>query len=77
LYEFLTGLPPFCDETVEQIFENILKGEISWPGGEDGEESLTLEAVSCINDLLCRDPTTRCNFTQLKTLPLFQVSTII
>lgn len=25
LYEFLTGVPPFNDDTPEQIFQNILK----------------------------------------------------
>eukprot|EP00003_Mantamonas_plastica_P013915 TRINITY_DN2417_c0_g1_i7.p1 TRINITY_DN2417_c0_g1~~TRINITY_DN2417_c0_g1_i7.p1 ORF type:complete len:2226 (+),score=601.07 TRINITY_DN2417_c0_g1_i7:71-6748(+) len=31
LYELLVGLPPFCDETAEKVFENILQGDIMWP----------------------------------------------
>ena len=32
LYEFLIGVPPFSDETAELVFENILAGQLEWPG---------------------------------------------
>lgn len=31
IYEFLCSVPPFNDETVDQVFENILAHHISWP----------------------------------------------
>ncbi len=31
LFEMLTGIPPFNDETPEQIFQNILQRNIPWP----------------------------------------------
>jgi len=31
LFEMLTGVPPFNDETPEQIFQNILNRDIPWP----------------------------------------------
>jgi serine/threonine-protein kinase greatwall len=33
LYEFMTGIPPFMDETPEAVFDNILSGRMEWPGG--------------------------------------------
>eukprot|EP01137_Pigoraptor_chileana_P037588 Opistho-2@34895 len=35
LYEFLTGRPPFYGETVEELFQMALSGEIEWPSDED------------------------------------------
>lgn len=31
MYEYLVGLPPFNDETVEKIFDNILNMNMQWP----------------------------------------------
>lgn len=31
LYQFLVGIPPFCSETLDEVFDNILKGRIEWP----------------------------------------------
>lgn len=31
LYQFLVGVPPFCDTTVENVFDNILNYRIDWP----------------------------------------------
>jgi hypothetical protein len=31
MYEMLVGVPPFNDETVEKVFENILNNKIEWP----------------------------------------------
>ena len=38
LFEFLTGIPPFNDETVEKIFDNILKLSIPWDQIEIGKQ---------------------------------------
>ena len=38
LYEFLVGIPPFNDDTVDKIFSNIVESKIEWPEiGEDPE----------------------------------------
>ena len=31
LYELLVGLPPFNDDSVEKIFQNIVNLKIEWP----------------------------------------------
>eukprot|EP00658_Telonema_sp_P-2_P048061 TRINITY_DN36579_c0_g1_i1.p1 TRINITY_DN36579_c0_g1~~TRINITY_DN36579_c0_g1_i1.p1 ORF type:complete len:597 (-),score=134.30 TRINITY_DN36579_c0_g1_i1:393-2183(-) len=31
LFEFLVGFPPFCGETLGQVFENITSRDIQWP----------------------------------------------
>lgn len=54
VFEFLTGIPPFNDETVEQIFGNILNRDIPWP-----EENMTGDAKDFIDKLLTLDPTQR------------------
>ena len=56
LYEFMTGIPPFNDETPELVFENILSLNIEWP---EGEEALSPAAVSCIMSLLALEPAAR------------------
>lgn len=70
MYEFMTGMPPFCDETVEKIFENILSYSLEWP---EGSEALSPEAVCCISSLLCQDPVNRSNRERLHRHPLFKV----
>jgi hypothetical protein len=38
MYEFLVGIPPFNDESVQKIFNNIISGRIEWPEiGDDTE----------------------------------------
>ncbi len=38
LYEFLTGVSPFGDTSIEKIFDNIKNFRILWPpiGNEEG-----------------------------------------
>ena len=31
MYEFLVGSPPFNDDTVEKIFDNIRNMKMEWP----------------------------------------------
>ncbi|KAK7098822.1 serine/threonine-protein kinase greatwall-like isoform X2 [Littorina saxatilis] len=68
LFEFLTGLPPFNDETPELVFNNILNRAISWPTDlcEIGED-----ARSAINALLTMDPKKRATAPQVKNMALF------
>nr|XP_006819960.1 PREDICTED: serine/threonine-protein kinase greatwall-like [Saccoglossus kowalevskii] len=56
LFEFLTGVPPFNDQTPDLVFQNILNRDIPWP---DGEESLTEHSQSAIDLLLNVDPSKR------------------
>ncbi|KAL1426937.1 hypothetical protein MTO96_003236 [Rhipicephalus appendiculatus] len=59
LYEFMTGLPPFCDQSPEAVFANILHGELEWP---IGEEALSAAAVHAVSELLTREPEARPGF---------------
>uniref|UniRef100_A0A8C4UX80 Serine/threonine-protein kinase greatwall n=1 Tax=Falco tinnunculus TaxID=100819 RepID=A0A8C4UX80_FALTI len=68
LFEFLTGIPPFNDETPAQVFQNILKRDIPWP---EGEEKLSDNAQNAIDILLTIDNTKRAGLKELKHHPLF------
>nr|KAF6431831.1 microtubule associated serine/threonine kinase like [Rousettus aegyptiacus] len=68
LFEFLTGIPPFNDETPQQVFQNILKRDIPWP---EGEEKLSDNAQSAVEILLTLDDTKRAGMKELKHHPLF------
>ncbi|MGH0126771.1 UNVERIFIED_CONTAM: hypothetical protein FKN15_038294 [Acipenser sinensis] len=52
LFEFLTGVPPFNDETPQQVFQNILNRGIPWP---EGEEELSHDSKFAIEALLTTD----------------------
>lgn len=69
LYEFMTGIPPFMDETPEAVFKNILSRKMEWP---ENEESLSDEAVDAIISLLTLDPNQRPGFSELQEMNLFQ-----
>ncbi|XP_050071859.1 serine/threonine-protein kinase greatwall [Anopheles maculipalpis] len=68
LYEFLTGVPPFNDETPQKVFENILGRLIEWP---TGEESLSVEAVEAVEQLLEMDQTKRPAAEQMQRMSFF------
>ncbi|KFZ62008.1 Serine/threonine-protein kinase greatwall, partial [Antrostomus carolinensis] len=68
LFEFLTGIPPFNDETPTQVFQNILKRDIPWP---EGEEKLSDNAQNAIDILLTTDSAKRAGLKELKHHPLF------
>ncbi|XP_043546461.1 serine/threonine-protein kinase greatwall isoform X1 [Chiloscyllium plagiosum] len=69
LFEFLTGIPPFNDETSQQVFQNILNRDIPWP---EGEEELSKNAHSAIEILLTIECFKRAGLKELKKHPLFQ-----
>ncbi|XP_041367481.1 serine/threonine-protein kinase greatwall-like [Gigantopelta aegis] len=68
LFEFLTGLPPFNDETAELVFQNILNKDIPWP---ENDEVLSDPARHAIDVLLTMDPRDRPNAEVVKGLSLF------
>ncbi|XP_028288935.1 serine/threonine-protein kinase greatwall isoform X2 [Parambassis ranga] len=68
LFEFLTGVPPFNDETPQLVFQNILNRDIPWP---EGEEELSVNSRNAIEILLTMDNTKRAGLKELKCHPLF------
>ncbi|KAM4544302.1 serine/threonine-protein kinase greatwall [Fundulus diaphanus] len=68
LFEFLTGVPPFNDETPQLVFQNILNRDIPWP---DEEEELSANSRNAIEILLTMDMTKRAGLRELKRHPLF------
>ncbi|XP_057680715.1 serine/threonine-protein kinase greatwall isoform X2 [Corythoichthys intestinalis] len=69
LFEFLTGVPPFNDETPQLVFQNILNRDIPWP---EGEEELSDDAKNAIEILLNMDKTKRAGFKELRQHPLLE-----
>jgi serine/threonine-protein kinase greatwall len=70
LYEFMTGIPPFTDETPERVFDNILNMRMEWP--EEQGEVLSDSAVAAIKAMLTFDQRNRADFEQMQTLDLFK-----
>ncbi|XP_062335262.1 serine/threonine-protein kinase greatwall [Osmerus eperlanus] len=68
LFEFLTGVPPFNDETPQLVFQNILNRDIPWP---DGEEELSPNSRNAIEILLTMDQNKRAGLKGLKEHALF------
>ncbi|KAK8726149.1 hypothetical protein OTU49_010393 [Cherax quadricarinatus] len=68
LFEFMTGVPPFNDETPEAVFHNILHRDIPWP---EGDEALSEAAIKIIDKLLAFDPKVRADFELIKSSSLF------
>uniref|UniRef100_A0A8C7SHU7 Serine/threonine-protein kinase greatwall n=1 Tax=Oncorhynchus mykiss TaxID=8022 RepID=A0A8C7SHU7_ONCMY len=68
LFEFLTGVPPFNDETPQLVFQNILNRDIPWP---DGEEELSHNSRNAIEILLTVDMNKRAGFKELRSHTLF------
>lgn len=44
MYEMLCGVPPFNDDSVDKIFDNILSHRIEWPEIGYGDNQITPEA---------------------------------
>ncbi|VUZ50370.1 unnamed protein product [Hymenolepis diminuta] len=75
LYEFLIGCVPFCGETIEELFTQIVSGPIELPA-EDEEGCLSPESTSLILNLLKRDPFQRLGTengaAEVKQAPFFE-----
>ncbi|XP_022655541.1 serine/threonine-protein kinase greatwall-like isoform X3 [Varroa destructor] len=70
LYEFLVGCPPFIDETVEKVFDNILNRAIEYP--DEGDGALSAEAIETVERLIEPQVALRPSAVALRDLPLFQ-----
>ncbi|KAK6192522.1 hypothetical protein SNE40_003973 [Patella caerulea] len=68
LYEFLTGIPPFNDQTPDLVFQNILNRDIPWPVEE---EALSDAAKMAIDELLTIDANKRPQAKDVKGMALF------
>ncbi|XP_011210400.2 serine/threonine-protein kinase greatwall isoform X1 [Bactrocera dorsalis] len=68
-YEFLTGLPPFNDETPQKVFDNILNKNIEWP---QGDEALSAEAIEAVDLLLTIEPTERPAAKEVQQMRFFE-----
>ena len=68
LFEFMTGIPPFNDETPQAVFHNILNRDIPWP---EGEEELSDTAKEAIDSLLTFDPSLRPTGSSVMKMKLF------
>jgi len=58
LYEFLTSFAPFSGNNPEDLFANVINGEIIWPDDDD-ELKIPDDAKELINGLLTHDPVNR------------------
>lgn len=55
IYEFIVGIPPFNDDSVDAIFENITVKRMEWPEIGYEENCMTPEAKDLIDRLLDLD----------------------
>ena len=58
LYEFLVGIPPFTGDTPDELFANVIQGQIDWESFL-ADEMFCSEAKSLIEQLLEPDPSKR------------------
>jgi serine/threonine protein kinase len=72
MYEFIVGLPPFNDTTVEKIFANILSNTIEYPEVGHGENMMSPEAYDLISNILKPEPDKRYNASEIKSHPFFR-----
>ncbi|KAL8539609.1 hypothetical protein ACS0TY_001277 [Phlomoides rotata] len=72
LFELLVGIPPFNAEHPQQIFNNIINRDITWPKVPD---EMSFEAYDLINKLLIENPVQRLGATgtgEVKRHPFFK-----
>jgi len=69
-FEFLEGFPPFCGETLGEVFEHITSRSIQWP--EEPFQALNDIDRDLINKLLTLDAKARPLAAQVKAHPWFE-----
>lgn len=75
LYQFLVGIPPFCDTSIDAVFDNIKNLRMEWPEIGDGEDCISHNAADLIKSLLIRDPKKRLGskgVAEVKKHPFFK-----
>ena len=75
MYEFLVGIPPFNDTTVEKIFDNIVNMRMEWPSIGEGDDCISPEAAELIKNLLNMDYNERLGargVEEIKNAPFFK-----
>jgi len=76
LFELLVGIPPFNDNTIEKIFDNIKEMRIDWPIVGNEDEGISYEAADLIRKLLEPDVKkrfgTKNGAEDLKSHPFFK-----
>ncbi|CAO1360054.1 unnamed protein product [Diamesa serratosioi] len=70
LYEFMTGIPPFNDETPQKVFDNILNRNLEWP---IEDEALSNEATEVVEALLTMDPNQRPTAACVQEMKFFSI----
>lgn len=68
LYEFLTGIPPFSDDTPELVFKHIIEIEYLLP---EGDETLSDDAENAISSIFVKEVAKRPGAKEIKCLPFF------
>lgn len=74
VFECLTGIPPFNDDTTDKIFDNVVNLRIPWDGitvGE-GEGCMSEVAVDFIKKMLVLDPLKRLSVQEIKKHKFFK-----
>lgn len=71
-YEFLVGVPPFNDQTIEAVFENILRNCPEWPEIGDEEDQISLRAYELITRCLENVPNKRITISEIKQHKFFE-----
>lgn len=77
LYEFLTSFAPFNGNTPDELFANVIAGDIAWPDDDDDDDGLIQipdDGKLLIQGLLTHDPLKRLGANgalQIKRHPFF------
>ena len=80
LFEFLIGIPPFSDETVDKIFDNIMNLKVPWEDiavqendeEEYSDEKISIAAMDLMKKLLVLDPKERLEVNGIKKHEFFK-----
>ena len=65
LYEMLVGIPPYYNDNIKILYQNIEKGKLKIPN------YLSKEASKCLLKMLNRNPNKRPRLEQLMKDPFF------
>ena len=58
-YEMVIGVTPFTDNSPQEVFENILKGDVEWPDDDGEEGGISSACRDLIQRLIDPDPKKR------------------